>query len=442
MATTTFIPNTIYSTVDGTAFEQFAGDGDVPQLTTVFTPPSQCLTLSVAGDYDSYIWDGFAGGDNAFSGLSTCHPFSADYAIYSPGVCPSGQEIKEITAWAASYTDHVETTYHAWCCSSGYSITSDCGPNQIPSQLCGYTYCESFLSTPSEVWYYDSIPRTNGLGSAALATAEYGYVIGTRFEIWWNEKDFSRFPNATVVASLRTAMGLPPFPTSDSSPSTATSAQAPTSTAVNSDSSPHRANHSLSGGAIAGIVVGVLVGSLVLGALGYCALRRRWMKKYGPGHTVHDDNTNTNTNNNNNNHNHNPSTMTPMGSPKSTFSRMSWVQRWRKGDDAPQVPMPDVPEMDQGDHVYKEYSGGAWRAELQGAGSTTLSDGSQSEPRHSLVSQLTTTVATSPHMELEGSFPPPRQAPIPEEPETPRAPTPPEATDVTSAAREGNATGG
>jgi hypothetical protein len=70
-----------------------------------------------------------------------------------------------------------------------------------------------------------------------------------------------------------------------------------------------------------------------------------------------------------------------------------------------------LPELDQGQNVYKHFSGGAWRAELHGTYSRNPSDGLQVDSRFSHYSESTAVVGAP--MELEGSVPV-RQETIPE----------------------------
>ncbi|KAI0545241.1 hypothetical protein F4679DRAFT_481502 [Xylaria curta] len=183
----------------------------------------------------------------------------------------------------------------------------------------------------------------------------------------WHETDLSSFP-ASLAASLRVGMGLPAF-TTKSMPTLPT------------ESSPARGSNDtelpnssvyLSKGAIAGISAGVAVAVLLIGALGYLALSRRWK---GPDHEVEQQDT----------------TLSNVETNKCRW--LGWIMRWKKDS------QPDLPEMDQGQNIFKYFRGGAWRAELHGTHTHNPNDNSQIGHGNGL-----TAVVGDP-IELEGSIP-------------------------------------
>ena len=200
--------------------------------------------------------------------------------------------------------------------------------------------------------------------------------------VLWEEANLKQFPES-LAASLRVGMGLPATPSTSDSPTRFQPSGIPPPTAPASPSdepAPH-----LSGGVIAGIVVGAVTFISALGILGYFAIARRWKKNRAY-----------------------PDNPSEGPSPKS-LSLIERILHWRK----PIPPHPEIAEMETGNNIYKYFSGGAWRSELQGnnqppstgdgANALSVSDASHDSHRMSRYSKVTAVNPIS--MELEGSMP-------------------------------------
>ncbi|KAI0857385.1 hypothetical protein F4860DRAFT_490001 [Xylaria cubensis] len=183
----------------------------------------------------------------------------------------------------------------------------------------------------------------------------------------WHETDLSSFPES-LAASLRVGMGLPPF-TTKSMPTMPT--ESSPASGSNDVGLPNSSVY-LSKDAIAGIGAGVAVAVLLIGALGYLALSRRWKR---PDHEVEQQD----------------SALSNVETNKHGWLRR--ITRWKKD------PRPDLPEMDQGQNIFKYFRGSAWRAELQGTHNRNPNDNSQVGHDHDSAA-----VVEDP-IELEGSVP-------------------------------------
>jgi len=97
---------------------------NVPDLTTIHTPDPSCidrwvfLPTSNCGDdngTDDVVWsvrpDRLAVPDPSYNG---CQLYGSP--TYSPGVCPSGQTIAEVTAFESSASNGNRTFWQASCC--------------------------------------------------------------------------------------------------------------------------------------------------------------------------------------------------------------------------------------------------------------------------------------------------------------------------------------
>ncbi|KAH9898811.1 hypothetical protein F4778DRAFT_198667 [Xylariomycetidae sp. FL2044] len=374
-------------------------DGLAPLL-TVFTPPPNC---SLQWFYDpstvGTIWSNSIYDDS----WHTCQPYSASTVAYGPGICPSGQEFKQVIKWSSAQSDGTTVTfYQGNCCSVDFTwVTLEATACSGCFPLTNSPTCVSTFESTVAVYVFDTETRvvafspiiglttltTTVLTSTTTVLTTAGVAVGEYIEIYWHEDDLSSFP-ASLAASLRVAMGLPAYETSSTSSSGGSSSTSQTASSMTSVAArPTEQQAGLSRGAIAGISVGVAVSVLIICFLGFLALSRRWKKKKSerPGHG-----------------NQNPPVTRPEGP---FFGCLSWVLRWGRS-----TPIrPDLPEMDQGDNVYKHFSAGAWRSELHGSHSKKNlgGDGSQNNdhPRDSRYSGSTAVSSAQQPMELEGSVP-------------------------------------
>ncbi|KAI1322563.1 hypothetical protein F5Y16DRAFT_404346 [Xylariaceae sp. FL0255] len=394
----------VYSPAIQTTSELGGEDGGIatglPPLLTIFNPPSYCVSQW----YYDPATPGTVWSDNSHDlTWYACQPFSATLGIYSPGICPSGQEFKEVTkVFQSTGTVSTQTYYNGACCSSSFTWTTlyagfTTSNKPLVSTITG---CFSSFKPPLSAL----VARSNGDAFVTVLNSPV-VAVGTHLEIFWHESDLSSF-SAPLTASLRAAMGLPAYTTTFMSNGTASpGASQPTTTSTSSSGS----KASLSKGAIAGISTGVVIVFLVITTLGYLAFSRRWKRRSPRSYQY---------------------AQAPPGSPGylTKFSRLSRIAKWKRYvepgvPDASQDVHPYLPEMDQGDNIHKHFSGGAWRSELGGAHthsrnrsdgtavselsggythSRNPSDGSQTDRR---ISYYTGSTAIGAVMELPGSEP-------------------------------------
>ncbi|KAI0184781.1 hypothetical protein EV127DRAFT_223167 [Xylaria flabelliformis] len=333
-----------------------------PPLLTLFSAPSDCSQNWV---YDpntpGCVWSN--GLQNQPFPWSSCQPYAASAGTYSPGICPSGQEFK--TVIQIIHEDEsgiVDTSYSGYCCWTDFNwgvatvLYAD-------SQGLTYSGCVASLDPPVTAW----LPLQTGYFPTTTVIHTGVFVFGTYLEMQWHEYDLSSFPES-LAASLRVGMGLPAFTTKSISTIPTKSSPARGS----NDTDLPNSSVYLSKDAIAGIGAGVAVAVLLIGALGYLALSRRWKR---PDHEVEQqDNALSNVETN----------------------KHGWLRRitrWKKD------PRPDLPEMDQGQNIFKYFRGGAWLAELQGTHNRNPNDNSQVGHDHDSAA-----VVEDP-IELEGSVP-------------------------------------
>ncbi|KAH7413892.1 hypothetical protein DE146DRAFT_783649 [Phaeosphaeria sp. MPI-PUGE-AT-0046c] len=126
--------------------------------------------------------------------FTSCQPYSSQ-ALYSPGVCPDGQTVAEITQVRANKTDGgVLTSWRASCCRSGMTFGSDVG-----------RYCISRISTPFEAHAYvtSSYPAVVNGTSTFNSTKYYEYVTSTLTGSISGRNAYSTFTvsNLTTITS-------------------------------------------------------------------------------------------------------------------------------------------------------------------------------------------------------------------------------------------------
>jgi hypothetical protein len=129
-ATATPTPPTLpwsHSTVFVTPYEtsNVLESGRVADLTTVHTPDLSCVDRWLFEPSMSCPQDSTAGGNTFWSVnpsrstvsdalYSRCQLYGT--ATYSPGICPSGQTVAEVTAYASSMLNGTKTFWQASCC--------------------------------------------------------------------------------------------------------------------------------------------------------------------------------------------------------------------------------------------------------------------------------------------------------------------------------------
>ncbi|KAI1738007.1 hypothetical protein F4680DRAFT_450404 [Xylaria scruposa] len=330
-----------------------------PPLLTQFSVASECSRAwYYKTDTPGYVWS------DAYHAWSFCAPYSGlSVDIYSPGICPLGQELKLVTK-TINYDDQgsTDTVYRGYCCGTDFNL------GITPQNSAEYTeyHCLSSFEPPVTA-YLTTDQEHRFWGTTVLNSpviAKGSYII-----VYWHEKDLSSFPES-LAASLRAGMGLPAFPTSTMRMTTPTES-VPTTISTNPDAGRQNSSVHMPKGVIAGISVGVGVAVLLIGALGYLTLSRRW-KKPGRDSKQQDK------------------TLSAMRT--NSFVWIRRIMRWKRD-------LPDLPEMDQGQNIFKYFRGGTWRAELHGTHTHNPNDGSQVSYDHN-----STAVIGDP-IELEGSIP-------------------------------------
>ncbi|KAH9904904.1 hypothetical protein F4778DRAFT_50028 [Xylariomycetidae sp. FL2044] len=212
-------------------------------LLTEFTPSATCTDEFVYNSsYSGTVWSDW---DDA-KWITDCWPQSS--SAFHPGVCPSGQEFKNVNVYVETFSSLTSSFYTGYCCNSNYEW------DVIGSS------CFSEISTTVVAYL---TPTTSGGPWDQFTTLSPALVASAQpLTMYWYSTDLSLF-DATIRSSLEAAMG--PQASSTSTSTLAWNGDLP------SDSGP-----ALSKGAIAGISVGAAVVFLLLVGLGFLALRRRW----------------------------------------------------------------------------------------------------------------------------------------------------------------------
>ncbi|KAI0454987.1 hypothetical protein F5B21DRAFT_514322 [Xylaria acuta] len=301
-------------------------------MASIHTPIIETTNLFVYEDlserpYKNEIW-------------SDCKPYSAQSGSYSPGICPSGQEFEDVIKIDHGNESGTNILYIGYCWSILYTDPPQCVSSFEPPVT---------ALIPDPIGGNPNFPLTTVLNSTVIA-------VGTYLAMWWRKSDLSSFPES-LAASLRVGMGLPAFTTTPMTIHPTESSSAPASNVTGpQDSAAH-----ISKGVIAGISTGVAVAVLLIGTLGYLALSRRWKKPRLEAEQQAKISSARRTNN----------------------SRwLHRIMRWKK------APLPDLPEMDQGQNIYKYFRG-----------NTQSDDNSQVNRGYS------STAVVGDRIELEGSIP-------------------------------------
>ncbi|KAI1258368.1 hypothetical protein F5Y18DRAFT_434401 [Xylariaceae sp. FL1019] len=376
-STSIYVPIPITTGYSGTRIPSGLG-----AILSIFTPPPTCSDNWYYDDDDpSYVYSDNRHGPS----WANCQPYGATAGAFSPGVCPSGQEFKNVEALTSDNGLGTTMTYYdGRCCSSEFEwFNSTSTIYGIDGSLGAISFSTILACSSSfEPGKRYSVWKPGPGSPFALSLDTTMTALGTYIDIYWNEGDLSSLPTP-LAASLRVAMGLPAYPSpSSSNPSTSS----PSATASNHTEG---SGTQLSGGAIAGIVIGVIAVLLLIAILGFLALSRRWRKHQNPEHE-HES--------------RGPCTQT-----QHSLGRSSWISRWKKGIITETSP-PDVTDSNQGETPHEAIGSGEWRSELHGGHSRNISNDLQ--PMSELYSG--STELGSPPMELEAQAPLRHQSPIPE----------------------------
>ena len=99
---------------------------NVPPLTTIYTPPNQCIDRWMVGPDSTNCEDANAGTVITVFSIDPSKSIVSDALYnscqlyrtptYSPGICPSGQTIAEVTAYQGTASTGNRTFWQASCC--------------------------------------------------------------------------------------------------------------------------------------------------------------------------------------------------------------------------------------------------------------------------------------------------------------------------------------
>ncbi|KAF2107092.1 hypothetical protein BDV96DRAFT_637838 [Lophiotrema nucula] len=252
---------------------------NVPPLTTQFLAPTSCDRWLMARDsslggiaeslhsplWIPVIWSTQpAKGASEFdASYTSCQPYDAA-PTYSPGVCPQGQTVAEITEHQISASGSTSTWWQASCCRSGMTFGTEWN-NACISHVSTKMSAFAPVTTDSTDFSTYELTTTDSNGESTtitnMQTITTGVAIAHPVIVAWESHDLSVFPvdyasslarRIDVTLSL-TSMSLPP--TTDM----ASTSQFPTQTRV-PDSDGH-----LTTGAKVGIGIGVILGAALFG---------------------------------------------------------------------------------------------------------------------------------------------------------------------------------
>ncbi|KAF2845792.1 hypothetical protein T440DRAFT_543490 [Plenodomus tracheiphilus IPT5] len=159
--------------------------------------------------------------------FEACRPYSS-FSLYSPGMCPDGQTVAEVTEVHATGTGTsttVHTYWHASCCSrqtSGMTFGSDVSRfciSTITSAIPAHVDLIKSHSDSNAEPVYESLLSTftGSVGSESdgyststiseITTLTHGLAVGDPVVIAWAMEDFSKFP-ASYATSLAGKIGV------------------------------------------------------------------------------------------------------------------------------------------------------------------------------------------------------------------------------------------
>ncbi|PVI04076.1 hypothetical protein DM02DRAFT_209496 [Periconia macrospinosa] len=307
-------------------------DYTVPALTTAFTAPTSCADRWVVrgktwgpatfgGVRINAAWDIYKIGPQSHEiqdpWYEGCQAYSQVPAIYSPGMCPDGQTVAEITEHRTLGTTGtgMDSYWQASCCPSGM------GFGKVKHARCQMTYATSTMAyfpmtskvsgqSDDSTFYEATITKTVGSQSGkpvietskqtSVTTLAAGYAIQDPVVVAWQRNDLDLFP-AAYASSLASQIGVP-FTATNAAPGTTPNIPGPTGT-PNSSSSNNTSHSSpqhsseLSFPAKVGVIVGSIGGLLVLCTVLICILlrqrRRRRDLTVPPHHTTNNNNDET-----------------------------------------------------------------------------------------------------------------------------------------------------
>ncbi|KAH8710055.1 hypothetical protein GQ44DRAFT_776821 [Phaeosphaeriaceae sp. PMI808] len=264
---------------------------NAPALLTVFTPPSECserwvLQHTIDTTYTVYSTRSQSVDWRSNSVWSACHPQSVYPSSYSPGVCPSGYEMGDVTKAIQRHEKGSWTSWNAACCQNGlianrpFSGFASC-TGHFTKALRAFmplTLVDENDSNPRRYnggYEYEHATKISGTWTSMvnITILTSGSARADGIIIEWQASDLSKFP-APYARSLAQQLGIPLTPTRSSitsptaSPGTWTSLLLPQQTDPPSLPLPPSPPPNLSTGAKAGIGIGAIFSAaLVLGII-------------------------------------------------------------------------------------------------------------------------------------------------------------------------------
>ncbi|KAF2637162.1 hypothetical protein P280DRAFT_530846 [Massarina eburnea CBS 473.64] len=266
-------------------------EANFPSLLDQFSPPSSCRdrwmvrgepyqvvvpTTTYNNMYDAYSVSTEGPGDRLYN---ECKPVNGIH-VYSPGVCPDGQTLAEVTLHQMEVTIGVTDSYwQASCCPSGFT----CGSAK-------HARCASFFTTPLTAFvltainptatnsFYESIATSAARApdgklvyststAAKTSILPYGYAIADPIIVAWQKEDLEKFQPAyasSVASQIRIQ-----FPTATPGPSSTLPSPTPTSS-HHTDMDTNQ----LSLGAKIGTIIGTIIAVSLLGLVIVYTLKR------------------------------------------------------------------------------------------------------------------------------------------------------------------------
>ncbi|CAI6333584.1 unnamed protein product [Periconia digitata] len=296
---------TVYHTTPFSTLEY-----EVPSLTTAFTAPTGCAErwlvrgkpwgpATFDGTKINTVWDIYRGGslnqEVPDPWYDACQPYAQASAIYSPGMCPDGQTVAEITEHQTKVSTGIDSYWQASCCPSGM------GFGKVKHARCQKTYATSTMayypitsevsgkSGSSSTFYETTITKTVGSQNdkpvietstqTSVTGLAAGYAIQDPVVVAWQKQDLDLFPR-DYASSLASQIKIPYTATgTQAAPAPTSDIPGPTNSPPSSSQTATPSSSELSFPAKVGVIVGSVAGLLVLSTVLICILLRQRQRR-------------------------------------------------------------------------------------------------------------------------------------------------------------------
>ncbi|KAF2133981.1 hypothetical protein P153DRAFT_353197 [Dothidotthia symphoricarpi CBS 119687] len=241
---------------------------NIRPLTTVYTPPSSCVDRWIQPNPLDTVISSVLG--YASRMYLSCQA-GGIAPTYSPGVCPSGQRLRNITEYQFS-NGGSDRAWKGICCSGCWSSFS----TSVTAYRPGTVLIPTFYSYSTGISSYTVVSYNYELttNTTILTT---GRMSADAVVVYWQASDLPKF-EPEYASALATHLGLT-FTATTSAGTVHVETATPASTSglprSTSDPQPNEDPHGLSTGAKAGIGIGAACGALVLLAGIFFLYRRR-----------------------------------------------------------------------------------------------------------------------------------------------------------------------